>query len=215
MDDCLHEESYKGYTIKVYHDDVTGYHDSPRDWDNLGTMLCVKHRHYLLGDEQQDADDIKEFIKENENNIVWLPLYLYDHSGLRMNTGGFHCPWDSGQVGIVYVTKERIREEYSCKRISKATLKKVLNVLNGEVKNYDHYISGQIYGYIIEDEHGEDGDSCWGFYGDYEEYMLPECRSIIDHDIIHRSKEAASEAIQEIWEVQAKFDALGWIGAII
>ena len=26
------------------------------------------------------------------------PLYLYDHGGITMNTTGFSCSWDSGQV---------------------------------------------------------------------------------------------------------------------
>ena len=43
-------------------------------------------------------NDLLELIGELEN-VVILPLYLHDHSGLTMNTSGFHCPWDSGQVG--------------------------------------------------------------------------------------------------------------------
>lgn len=40
---------YKGHTIEVHRDDHNG--DGPRDWDNIGTMVCF-HRRYTLGDEQ-------------------------------------------------------------------------------------------------------------------------------------------------------------------
>ena len=33
---------------------------------------------------------------EQMEGMVILPLYLYDHSGITMNTTGFSCPWDSG-----------------------------------------------------------------------------------------------------------------------
>ena len=36
---------------------------------------------------------------ESIDGFVFLPLYLFDHSGITMNTSGFSCPWDSGQVG--------------------------------------------------------------------------------------------------------------------
>ncbi|MBX3245528.1 MAG: hypothetical protein KF685_13830, partial [Acidobacteria bacterium] len=58
-------------------------------------------------------------------------------------------------------------------------------MLRAELRMWDDWATGQIYGYkIFEiDENGEEGPeiaSCWGFYGDYNDYMLPECRSIID-----------------------------------
>ena len=41
---------------------------------------------------------------EQMDGMVILPLYLYDHSGITMNTCGFSCPWDSGQVGWIYAS---------------------------------------------------------------------------------------------------------------
>jgi hypothetical protein len=45
-----------------------------------------------------------------KKEFVILPLYLYDHSGITMNTTGFSCPWDSGQVGWIYTSKENAVE---------------------------------------------------------------------------------------------------------
>lgn len=35
-----------------------------------------------------------------------------DHSGLAMQTTSFNDPWDSGQVGWIYVSKEDALKEF-------------------------------------------------------------------------------------------------------
>ena len=48
---------YRGYTINIYQDENS---ESPREWDNAGTMIC-SHSRYNLGDEQiQGRDDMLE-----------------------------------------------------------------------------------------------------------------------------------------------------------
>lgn len=101
---------------------------NPRDWDNLGVMICF-HRRYNLGDDKtkiseltsdtvEAAQELRERI-EKKGGIV-LPLYLYDHSGITMKTTPFHCQWDSGQVGFIYITKKKMREEgYTQKWVEK------------------------------------------------------------------------------------------------
>jgi hypothetical protein len=144
----------------------------PRGDDNLGTMVCF-HSGYNLGDKheyrQQDFcgwNELENEIIKNENVGVILPLYLYDHSGITMNTTGFHCPWDSGQVGFIYISKEKMRYEYSKKRISKQLIKRIAGYLRSEVETYDQYLTGDVYGYrITNTETDEEMDSCWGFFG--------------------------------------------------
>jgi hypothetical protein len=171
--------THKGYQINVFYDQSP---ESPREWDNLGTMLCL-HRNYKLGEDHhyRTSDDIMAFIKTQK--CIWLPIYMYDHSGITINTTGFSCPWDSGQLGIIYVTDERIRKEWNCKRISKQRRLQVKAQLIGEVETYDKYLRGEIYGYTITSENDNDwiGDSCWGFYD--QEDMVKEAKSIIDHRI--------------------------------
>jgi hypothetical protein len=84
------------------------------------------------------------------------------------------------------VTKEEIYKEYETKSVTKKVTDKVLKLLRSEVEVYDQYLQSKVYGYEIVDKDGGTLDSCWGFYGDYEEYMVPEAKSIIDH----RMKEA-------------------------
>lgn len=191
MDDPVHEETYQGHTIKIYHDNDA---ESPREWDNFGTLICG-HSRYQLGDKHEFDDarsflldlldldvemdlPVNDLIKRVEKIAVILPVYLYDHSGLAMNTTGFHCPWDSGQIGFIYVKLSDIRKEYSIKRVSAKLREQAATYLRNEVQTFSDYISGSVYGYVVEKE-GEEIDSCWGFIGDYGGYCLREARACL------------------------------------
>jgi hypothetical protein len=124
--------------------------DNPRNWDNMGKMICF-HRRYSLGDKHDynhndynNWEEMKNAIMKKEDSCVILPLYLYDHSGITMNTKGFSCRWDSGQVGWIFVSKKKIREEYNVKRITKSLVSKVTELLINEVDIYDKYLTGEL-----------------------------------------------------------------------
>jgi hypothetical protein len=212
MDD-VHSEVYKGYTIKIWSDSDS---ESPRDWDNLGTMLCF-HGRYTLGDkdpvyqarEQSSWQELADKLVKEQHAAVLLPLYLFDHGGITMSTGKFSCPWDSGQVGFIYVTREKLLKEFGGKRVSKDMIAKAEKMLEGEVETYDHYLRGNVYGYTTYagegDDLGDSSDSCGGFIGDYdnEEYgPLQEAKSAIDGEIEREFKKkfVAEMALQDVME---------------
>ncbi len=185
----VYEETHNGHQIKIHHDRDA---ESPRDWDNLGTMIC-RHSRYSLGDKHE-FDNAREFLIDlcglsddselstskmldlANRKAVILPVFLYDHSGLAMNTTGFHCPWDSGQVGFIYATLKAIRAEHNVSRVSTKLRECIADHLCSEVETYNDYLGGNVYGYTVEKD-GEDIDSCWGFIGDYDGYCLKEARS--------------------------------------
>lgn len=149
--------------------------ESPREWDNLGTMACF-HRRYTLGDKDHGLSlEEAQAIEADDKKYIALPLYLYDHSGITMNTTGFSCRWDSGQVGVIFVSKEAVRKEYGWKVITKARKEQILGYLKGEVETYDQFLRGDVYGFKCV-ENGEETDSCWGFYG-----TDPKENGMIDH----------------------------------
>lgn len=210
--------SEQHYIYKIETDDTP---ESPREWDNLGTMACW-HRRYSLGDVQPKCDTqtyladligwdddkqqavydywfgkgsgtyteihegarikLQERIKEEFDKLfISLPLYLYDHSGLTMSTGGFSCPWDSGQVGLIYISRAKAREEFHIKHVSKAWAEKIRGYLKDEVETYDQYLTGDVWGFQLyevpegvdpeelgeeEIEALEEVESCYGFFGE-------------------------------------------------
>ena len=181
----------------VQDDDVT----SPRqDFDNLGTMICF-HRRYNLGDphsysdprhfleslasELSDFDDeqlevmsMGDLLEVIEEYAVILPLYLYDHSGITISTTPFSCKWDSGQVGWIYVTYEKMATEG-------LNIEKAVRSLEAEVETYDQYLTGDVYGFKIETRDGDLLESCWGFYG--LDYLISELKGYLPneyHDLV-------------------------------
>jgi hypothetical protein len=153
-------EEAPGPRVRVVPDDDP---ESPRTWSNLGTMACW-HRGHNLGDVQP-REEPAEWLKDNAPpGSVVLPLYLLDHSGLRMKVGAFNDPWDSGQVGWIVCTPETIRKEHKVQRISKKTRAQVERVLAQEVDTYDDYLSGNVWGFSVDDDPECDA-SCWGFFG--------------------------------------------------
>lgn len=168
-----HTEKVKDYNLKIIYDECA---ESPREWDNLGTMVCF-HRRYNLGDKHNfsSPDEIPEA-------RITLPLYLYDHSGITMSTSPFSCPWDSGQVGVIYLTDEKIKAE----GLGDRTDEELIKYLVGEVETYDQYLRGDVYGYVVtkdntcehcEHTEEEEIDSCWGFFG--TEAAIEEGKAII------------------------------------
>jgi hypothetical protein len=145
---------------------------NPReDYDNFGTMVCF-HRRYTLGDKHEFStpDEFLEWWKENGKGGELLCLGLLDHSGLHMYSGsGAHwtdsAGWDSGQVGWIYVTAQQIRDCFMVKHISKKTRQRAIKNLEGEIETYDQFLTGDVWGYVIEGTDEEEHDSCWGFFG--------------------------------------------------
>lgn len=173
------EETYKGFDIRIEQDDCAF---NPREeFDNLGIFL-LSHRRYdvpnetsLVLNDYNTADEVLKAVEKEYGRCLILPVYMYDHSGVALNTTGFSCQWDSGQLGLIFVPYNKIRKEYSVKRVTKKTLDKVKNVLIGEVEIYGAYLNGDVYGYTIINASNEEKDSCWGFYGeDHEKSGLME-----------------------------------------
>jgi hypothetical protein len=173
----------KKYELEIVQDTDP---ESPRTWDNLGTMVCF-HKRYELGDKtdyrSEDYDsweELKEGIIKNEGEVVILPLYLYDHSGITISTSSFDCRWDSGQVGFIFVSKHKIKKE----GIDET---KVEEYLKGEVETYDQYLTGDVWGYKVYEietcslghEHKELVESSYGIYGHDE--CEKEGQSVIQH----------------------------------
>lgn len=107
-----------------------------------------------------------EILPRIEKTHIILPVYLYDHSGLRMSTTPpFSCRWDGGQVGWIYVPKKAVKEEFGWPRLSKKRIEQIGKCLTKEIEMMDKYLSGDVWCYVIENEEGDVLDSCGGIYG--------------------------------------------------
>lgn len=135
--------------------------ESPRQ-NGFGTILYTSSR-YELGDERVEAEEIEEKMKDT--SVIAIPVYAMIHGSVQLNTTGFNCTWDSGQCGIIYVSKEEIRKTWNLTKISKKKREWVIEALKHEIEIYSQYLSGDVYGYRIFNDKDEEIESCWGFYG--------------------------------------------------
>ena len=154
-----------------------GFERDTEEWDEFFSDVFD-----IMPDAMQKAYDMID------EKLIILPLYLYDRGGLTMNTTGFSCRWDSGQAGHIYVTKERAREELGWKMLTTKRREKVVDILKGEVEEYDKWLTGDVWYVVVRDSDGDDLDSCGGILGreaaeEIGREMLEACREAgLEHD---------------------------------
>lgn len=149
--------------VKILHDPDP---QDPREWNEGSVMTCF-HRSYSLGDKHDfcDPEELAEYLESSED-VYRLPLYFYNHSGITISTKPSGDRWDSGEVGRIYITKANAVNIWGLNPDADDFEAAIINNLESEVKTYNQYITGDVYGFTITDPDGEEVDSCWGFYGD-------------------------------------------------
>jgi hypothetical protein len=158
-------------------------------------MFCL-HRRYQLGDVggrpnklngKTEWCELNRMTEPSEFEAWWrrttkgtyairLPLFLYDHSGITISTAPFSCPWDSGQVGFIFITADKIRREYMKKRISPEVRNRARMALEQEVKTYDAFLRNEFVGITVK--LGDEEEAVGGF--DDRDYAIKEAKEIID-----------------------------------
>ena len=162
MENAIETIKRGGFTAHIYYD--TDTLNPRKDWDNFGKIASRKLTPDVNFEFSGDRETDIERLKQEFGATVILPIYMYSHGGETINTTGFSCHWDSGQVGWIFATTEDICKVYGCKRVNPAIRNKVKDLLIGEIEIYDQYIRGEVYSYRLFDKDGNEIDSCWGFY---------------------------------------------------
>lgn len=130
------------YTLGGNDDLNTNYIDNIYQWilENIIPASEIPKK-YLTFDEVVDDPSFEKFVKNwCTKNLVLLPVYLYDHSGLTISTHPFSCPWDSGQVGFIYVTKQQAAQQ-------QIKFEDCDKILQQEVAELDSFLRGDVYYY--------------------------------------------------------------------
>ena len=166
---------FDGSRIRVFQDEVA---EDPRTaWTNLGHMVCW-HSKYNIGDKHgwRYIADFQEWADDyGTDNLVLLPVYMYDHGSCALSTSNvwpFNDRWDARQVGWIYVTHEEIEKEFGTFH---KDLEKVKKILRAEVSLQSAWINGNVVGYHLEGPPEKCGacgnvsrrqpdETLWGFY---------------------------------------------------
>lgn len=196
-----------------------------RECERLDARLDAVTSYFDYSSRRSGAENAVETRKQKllaENldaYYVRLPLGLYDHSGISIFVGGRgdvpgdSAGWDTSSVGFIHCSLEKALHEWGTKGQehlgwegeasytlkpdgTKHTLREATEkYLEGEVEEYDQYLTGQVYGYVVEAEDGKE-DSCWGFFGEIS-YVKEEAESMAKH---HNERMAEADALAELTE---------------
>jgi hypothetical protein len=147
---------------------------SPSAHEDTGLFIVAKHRDFTVPapGEKRVPDSANEVVDRYKKTHWIFPLEAYIHGGVVLALSGEgNFPdrqWDVSQLGFVFVGKSEWR-------LSKHARKAAL----GKVEEWNQCLSGDVWGFIIEDENGKHVDSCWGFYG--KEYCEQEAKSALQN----------------------------------
>lgn len=203
---AVEERKLRGLTARLHHDEDP---QNPREeYENLATFV-FQHNRYNLGDGTfeamlfpYDLDDFKSrfygqtfpqdrfaklierYVRMRFKSIAFTWVGMYDHSGISIYPSSHdHRGWDSGVIGFAYVSEKNLEITETPRHLAE-------DRMLGEIKVYDQYLSGDVYGYEILDENGDHLDSCWGFYG--RDYAEQEMELALDGEVeLKKKKEAA------------------------
>ena len=195
--------------IKIYHDQ---WGVTPRDWTTLGRLwLCdaegrigcrysAKGGLRLEGAESWYKDrsydnlaEVKEALKlekDGKDRIIYRKALFANfgdyQSSVTIDTGHY-------AIGFAVVRQSDIDEIYGGNRPS---YKEMRHQLEAELQQYSAWLSGDNYGYYIEDSNGNHIEGCAGFMlFDHDENSLAKWISQ-DADIPQKQVKAALQHIE-------------------
>ena len=157
--------------------------ESPLSWGDP-VKLFHWHKRGFCG-QRTDNDPRAQDLQSSGAYLA--PLYLYEHSGQTVSLAPFRDPWDSGQVGFLYVEPEAGRKEFG--RHWRVGAKKAVESM---VEILDQYLRGDVWYYSVDGHLCQ--DSCGDIYG-YDE-AVKQAKEAIDADIEREERE--SKACQRV-----------------
>lgn len=143
--------------------------ENPRHEDWNDSVFMMAHSRYAFGDSSEPTTvaEIRERLKSRRRfDDEVLPVYMYDHSGITIATTPFSCPWDSGQIGYIYMSKIAMRRAFGVKRITERVRKLARELMVAEIATLDTYLRGDVWVVEIKDtDTNTIVESVGGIYG--------------------------------------------------
>lgn len=201
LDEPIDTREYKGYSVKVYPDEFD-FAENPRDFSEPLGVMSLFHKQYDFPNEANlNTDDftgwqeMADYLYKEKDAILLADIYMYEHSQIHIKIGDFygqlpqgHARFDSGQIGFIYTTREKILETYQKKKLTDKLREKARHELEIEVQYFNDYASGHIYHIAIENEKGEQVDAWTGIYETDLANHIDEAKGIIDNNIKNRNR---------------------------
>lgn len=183
---AAYTEDYKGYTIEIYQDE---FHETPSDSGDDSLFLVADHRQFYVKPPKNST--MQSVVGDFKKTHFVFGLEAYIHSGVCLalaSEGNFpDRQWDVSQLGAVFVAKEHWNTRAKARKAALSL-----------ISEWNHNLSGNVWGFKVLDDEGNEVDSCWGFVGDYdnEEYgPVKEAKAIIEWHIENNKDNFLGQAI--------------------
>jgi len=132
--------------------------------------------------EEREYDDLSgpdaaSFLKKRaeEMQAQWAVFIVraYIHSGVSLALEGSldHArmpdqQWDVSRCGVVLIDKLKWHGDLPPGAEAPVEDAKYWrDIAEAHIKEWNQYLSGEVYGYAVKDGESNEVDSCWGFYG--------------------------------------------------
>jgi hypothetical protein len=129
--------------------------------------LVERYENADISEDIYRAEGQKLLNKYKKEPLVWLPVYALIHSGIWLSTtknfNGYTCKWDTSFAGVIYAEDEAIIKEFG--DLSVRSRGKAIAAFESEIKTYEQFIQGDVYGFSTLDTDGAAIESCGGFFG--------------------------------------------------
>ena len=124
-------------------------------WHRQFSPDLPKHLRHVNGEWAQEQDEDPD----SDYKVFWLEAYIHGGVSLSLNSQG-NFPdrrWDvSSNVGVILVRKADF---------SDYTDEQFLKVAKSIIKEWNQYLEGDVWGYVVKSPFDEIVDSCGGYYG--------------------------------------------------
>jgi len=122
----------------------------------------------------------KQLMNILKSHYYIKPVYILDHSGVKLSLNPFNDKFDSGLLGYCYITKEEAKSLF---KTSTMTLTKEImsNYINEFIQDYNYYINGECYIFSIDYKGYQDSLSYIGnLEEEYNRFIENEFNSLLE-----------------------------------
>lgn len=129
--------------------------------------------------EREDEVSVAEMrARAEEMQEQWevfiVRAYIHGSVSLALEGSGAHTrmpdqQWDVSRCGVILIDKVKWHERIGTPpapedgvTVDQTDWRKIAEA---HVKEWNQYLGGEVYGYVVKDGVADEVDSCWGFYG--------------------------------------------------
>lgn len=101
--------------------------------------------------------------------ILAFPILSYVHGDIKYYLGNTIDRWDGSVLGLAWVEKEKIYQEFGVTKISSKLVERCKSHISSDLDVYNKWARGESYGFELYESNGKFMDSCYGFYDQDDE----------------------------------------------